>query len=83
MLEYRSATLETKKSFITRTPNGDIDCDRLDEMLNQMAQDNWELNKIESLQHPSGTGTLLCIFSREQTSDKVDPPTPIPPTTDF
>ena len=70
MLEYKSVTLGTRQNFITRTPKGDIDCDKLDEILNEMAEDRWVLNKIESLQVPNGTATILCIFCREMICGK-------------
>ena len=64
MLEYKSVAIDTTQGW--GGSKGKIDCDKLDVVLNRMAQNRWELSKIEDLEHTAGSQTLLCIFQREK-----------------
>ena len=66
MLEYKSVAIDTTQGW--GGSKGKIDCDKLDEVLNHMAQDGWVLSSIEDLEHTAGSQTLLCIFQRERQS---------------
>ena len=64
MLEYKSVTIDTIQGW--GGSKGKMDCDKLDDVLNKMAQKGWMLSNIEDLQHTAGSQTLLCIFQREK-----------------
>jgi hypothetical protein len=62
MREYKSVSLTTNQGW--GGSKGTVNTDALDELLNRMARDGWELNCIEDLEHTAGSQTLLCVFSR-------------------
>lgn len=64
MTEYKSVAIDTTQGW--GGSKGKIDCRSLDEVLNEMAQDGWELTNMEGLEHTAGTRSLLCIFQREK-----------------
>lgn len=64
MLEYKSVAIEVSQTW--GGSKGQIDLSRLDDLLNQMAQDGWVLTTTEGLEHTAGTKTLLCIFQRQK-----------------
>ena len=63
MKEYKSISVETVQGW--GGSKGAIDNASLDAALNNMAREGWELVCVEDLKHTAGTGSLLCVFSRE------------------
>ena len=64
MKEYKTVSVETEQGWggAKSTANTAL----LDDVLNKMAKDGWELLCIEDLKHTAGTGSLLCVFFREE-----------------
>jgi len=67
MKEYKTISVKTNQSW-GGGAKGSANTDTLDEVLNVMARDHWELVCVEDLKHRAGSGELLCIFSREKES---------------
>lgn len=65
MKEYKTVSIETIQGW--GGAKGSADTKAIDDVLNKMAQDGWELVCLEDLKHTAGSGSLLCVFSREQT----------------
>ena len=63
MKEYKTVSIETNQGW--GGAKGSANTTALDETLNKMARDRWELVCVEDLKHTAGSGALLCIFSRE------------------
>ncbi len=64
MKEYKTITVAAKQGWPVSKVT--VDLPALDAALNQMAREGWELHTVEDLNHTGGgTGTLLCIFTRE------------------
>jgi hypothetical protein len=63
MKEYKTISFATNQGW--GGARGSADTAALDEVLNKMAKDGWELACIEDLQHTAGSNALLCVFSRE------------------
>ena len=63
MKEYKTVSVETNQGW--GGAKGSANTTTLDEALNKMARDRWELVCVEDLKHTAGSGALLCIFSRE------------------
>ena len=63
MKEYKTVSIDTNQGW--GGSKGTANTDLIDDVLNRMAKQRWELVCIEDLQHTAGTGTLLCVFCRE------------------
>lgn len=63
MKEYKTVLIETTQGW--GGSKGSADTAAIDVTLNKMAQQGWELVCIEDLEHTAGSGSLLCVFSRE------------------
>jgi len=63
MKEYKTVSVDTQQGW--GGSKGTADTATLDETLNKMAKQGWELVCIEDLKHTAGTRSLLCVFSRE------------------
>jgi hypothetical protein len=63
MKEYKTVSVETNQGW--GGAKGSANTAALDEVLNRMAKDGWDLVCVEDLQHTAGSGALLSIFSRE------------------
>jgi hypothetical protein len=66
MKEYKTVSVQTNQSW--GGARGAIDTGELDEVLNTMASEHWELVCMEDLKHTAGSGMLLCVFVREKNS---------------
>ncbi len=66
MKEYKTVSVKVQQGW--GASKATVDVAALDETLNDMAKAGWELACIESLEHSTGSGTLLCVFSRETQS---------------
>ncbi|MFT5108498.1 MAG: hypothetical protein ACI9UA_004142 [Pseudoalteromonas tetraodonis] len=66
MREYKTVAVKTRQGI--GGAKGDIDTEKLDRILNEMAKDGWGLSCIEDLEHTSGSKILLCVFERESGS---------------
>ncbi|QDT38840.1 DUF4177 domain-containing protein [Stratiformator vulcanicus] len=66
MKEYKTISVETDQNW--GGAKGSVNTAALDETLNLMAREGWELVCVEDLKHTAGSGTLLCIFSRDMQS---------------
>ena len=62
MKEYKTVSVETNQGW--GGAKGTANTAALDEVLNHMARQGWELVCVEDLKHTAGSGALLCIFSR-------------------
>lgn len=65
MKEYKTVSIETIQGW--GGAKGSADTEAIDAALNKMARDGWELVCLEDLKHTAGSGSLLCVFSREST----------------
>lgn len=63
MKEYKTISVETNQGW--GGAMGSANTAALDDVLNTMARERWELVCVEDLKHTAGSGALLCIFSRE------------------
>jgi hypothetical protein len=63
MKEYKTVSIGTNQGW--GGAKGSVDTQALDDVLNRMAKDGWELACIEDLKHTAGSNWLLCVFSRE------------------
>lgn len=63
MKEYKTISVETTQGW--GGAKGTANIKELDDALNRMAREGWELVCVEDLKHTAGSGALLCIFSRE------------------
>src|SRR6476620_4943059 len=63
MKEYKTVSVETQQGWAGS--KGTANTATLDATLNTMAKEGWELVCVEDLIHTAGTGSLLCVFSRE------------------
>lgn len=63
MKEYKTVSVQTEQKW--GGAKGSANTVALDEVLNKMAKDRWELVCVEDLKHSAGSGALLCIFARE------------------
>ena len=63
MKEHKTVSIETNQGW--GGAKGTANTAALDEVLNKMARDRWELVCVEDLKHTAGSNALLCIFSRE------------------
>lgn len=63
MKEYRSVLFPTTQGW--GGSKGTANTRELDEMLNAMAKEGWELRFTETLDHTAGSASLLCVFDRE------------------
>ena len=63
MKQYKTVSIETNQGW--GGAKGSADTSAIDRVLNKMARDGWELVCIEDLKHTAGSGSLLCVFSRE------------------
>lgn len=64
MKEYQTVSIDTIQGW--GGAKGSADTKAIDDVLNKMAQDGWELVCLEDLKHSAGSGSLLCVFSRER-----------------
>lgn len=64
MKEYKTISVATNQGW--GAAKGTANTEAIDEALNKMARDGWELVCIQDLQHGAGSGALLCVFCREK-----------------
>ena len=66
MKEFKSVLFAADKGL--GAPKGTVDTIELDKLLNGMSCDGWDLAFLENLNSTHGSGSLLCLFSRELTA---------------
>jgi hypothetical protein len=63
MKEYKTVAIETNQGW--GGAKGTANTAAIDEVLNRMSADGWALVCIEDLKHTAGSGSLLCVFTRD------------------
>lgn len=60
--EYQTIIVDNKSSFM----GGKVDSENLDQILNKMGREGWELIEVVSSNQAAGeTRSLVCVFKRE------------------